>query len=1138
MTVLFADLVGFTAMSEHLDPEQVKRLVDHAFERLVRDVTSFGGRVDKIVGDAIVALFGAPVAHEDDAERAVRAALQMQGTLAEYASESGAGIRMRIGVNTGEVLVGALRAGGDYTAMGDVVNTASRLQSLADPGEVLVGQSTRNATSSAISYESRGAIVPRGREQSVEVWTALAAMRPPGHRPRRWGSPFIGREREMDVLTNALDVSVRNGRGQVVLVLGEAGVGKTRIASELAEVAALEHGASHFSGRCVPYGEANPWWPVAEVLRSGCGVGRDDPIELARERTTAVVAAVQDRTDASAVGPIVDGLLHLMGYEGPLRGLDGGRSRTEATQALIRFLEASVRHGPIMVRVSDLHWADRAVLDLIDDVADHLARHPFVFVATARPSLQERWTPRIGRFNSLVLNLDPLDRGSSALLLDALVGVELDAVTRATLLDRSGGNPFYIEELVTLVVERLLDDDRDGVVPADTLRDILPDTLRGIVAARIDGLGIEEQQVLEDAAVWGTSGPLEALNRIAAELRDVADVSRSVRALVDSDVLDLDGTEWSFRSNLVREVSYARLTKRERLLRHLGIAEFMERAMGDGRCDDATVETSARHLVVASQLASELGMAAARPDIAVRAVRWTDEAARRAEIDGSWRLAERLYSDALDLIDEEDLTARFDVLIGRSRVRAESWEERGALDDATAALTIAERIADPRSSARSRARALLRRATALARSGHTGEADTELKEAIGIFDDVDDLQGRADALRERGLASLLRSDTRGAEAPIAEALDAFRALDDRRGEAWSLQNLAWIALVDGRLDDADAFVADSEVAFRALGDPGGLAWAQGLAAFARLERGDLGAAADIAGRILRECERRGDRFGEAMMLTVLAHVELWRGHTTAAAASAEQAVSTFRSSPDLAGTVGLEQALSVAGRAEIMAGNPDRGLALLDEAITSALSTSDGGSFASGVALVTAVQVGRPDPLLDLPVERWLGAAGAARAPLHEATYALGLAQVGRVEEALAFARNALRGAPEHGYVLSVLALVSSSAGLVDEAVAAAEQLDHSPTVTYLDRVWADIAVAVSDPGDRGRRYLEQAEVDLGVAEDVVAAGLLDLARRIRRDRAAGRLDPRAADTLSSDAGLSDSAWGAMLVAAADRADA
>src|SRR5690349_4198189 len=175
VTVLFADLVGFTTWSETLDPEQVKRLVDHAFERLVRDVTAFGGRVDKIVGDAIVALFGAPVAHEDDAERAVRAALRMQETLATYATESGAGIRMRIGVNTGEVLVGALRAGGDYTAMGDVVNTASRLQTLAEPGEVLVGEATQLATHAVISYESRGALVPRGREHPINVWTALAA---------------------------------------------------------------------------------------------------------------------------------------------------------------------------------------------------------------------------------------------------------------------------------------------------------------------------------------------------------------------------------------------------------------------------------------------------------------------------------------------------------------------------------------------------------------------------------------------------------------------------------------------------------------------------------------------------------------------------------------------------------------------------------------------------------------------------------------------------------------------------------------------------------------------------------------------------------------------------------------------------
>ncbi len=895
VTVLFADLVGFTALSEHLDPEQVKRLVDHAFERLVRDVTAFGGRVDKIVGDAIVALFGAPVAHEDDAERAVRAALRMQATLADYASESGAGVRMRIGVNTGEVLVGALRAGGDYTAMGDVVNTASRLQSLAAAGEVLVGNSTREATSAVISYESRGSIVPRGREQSIEVWSAVGALRPPGYRPRRKVTPLIGREREMDVLTNALDVSIAHARCQMVLLLGEAGVGKSRVAAEVAEIAAIEHGAFHLSGRCVPYGEANPWWPVAEVLRSGCGVGRDDGLDLARERTARAVASVQDPHDGSETSSIVDGLLHLMGYEGPLRGLEGSRARAEASQALIRFLEASVRRRPLMVRVSDLHWADPAVLELVDGVLRQLARQPFLLVATARPSLQDRWTPGFGRCNSLVLNLDPLDRGASALLLDALVGLDVDDATRATLLDRAGGNPFYLEELVSLVGSRIVAGEHDEALAAAAL----PDTLRGLVAARIDGLGPEEQQVIEDAAVWGASGPLDALDRIAVEMRGLADVSRIVRTLVEADVFELDGTEWSFRSDLVREVVYARLTKRERLGRHLGIAEYIERLAQGGRCDDATLDTVTRHFVTAARLDAEVGASGARTDLVRRAVDWSMEAARRAEHEGSWRRAERLYSDALELAGADDATQRCDASIGRSRVRAEAWDERGAAEDATAALALAEQLGDPRR----RALSLLRRATALARSGATDESDGDLGEAIEVFDSIGDLQGRADALRERGLASLLRSDTRAAEAPIAEALEAFRSLGDRRGEAWSLQNLAWIALSDGRIEDADSFVAESVAAFRALGDPGGLAWAQGLVAFARLQRGELDDAADIAGPILRECEVRGDRFGEAMMLTVLAHVELWRGRTTAAAASAERAVAAFRSSSDMAGTV-------------------------------------------------------------------------------------------------------------------------------------------------------------------------------------------------------------------------------------------
>ncbi|MBS1837526.1 MAG: AAA family ATPase [Actinobacteria bacterium] len=944
-------------------------------------------------------------------------------------------------------------------------------------------------------------------------------------------TPLIGREREMDVLTNALDVSIAHARCQMVLLLGEAGVGKSRVAAEVAEIAAIEHGAFHLSGRCVPYGEANPWWPVAEVLRSGCGVGRDDGLDLARERTARAVASVQDPHDGSETSSIVDGLLHLMGYEGPLRGLEGSRARAEASQALIRFLEASVRRRPLMVRVSDLHWADPAVLELVDGVLRQLARQPFLLVATARPSLQDRWTPGFGRCNSLVLNLDPLDRGASALLLDALVGLDVDDATRATLLDRAGGNPFYLEELVSLVGSRIVAGEHDEAVAAAAL----PDTLRGLVAARIDGLGPEEQQVIEDAAVWGASGPLDALDRIAVEMRGLADVSRIVRTLVEADVFELDGTEWSFRSDLVREVVYARLTKRERLGRHLGIAEYIERLAQGGRCDDATLDTVTRHFVTAARLDAEVGASGARTDLVRRAVDWSMEAARRAEHEGSWRRAERLYSDALELAGADDATQRCDASIGRSRVRAEAWDERGAAEDATAALALAEQLGDPRR----RALSLLRRATALARSGATDESDGDLGEAIEVFDSIGDLQGRADALRERGLASLLRSDTRAAEAPIAEALEAFRSLGDRRGEAWSLQNLAWIALSDGRIEDADSFVAESVAAFRALGDPGGLAWAQGLVAFARLQRGELDDAADIAGPILRECEVRGDRFGEAMMLTVLAHVELWRGRTTAAAASAERAVAAFRSSSDMAGTVGLEQALAVAGRAAVMLGDLDGGRELLEEAVTAAVGTADGGSFALGVSLVTSVQVGRPGRLLDQPLDRWVGAVGRSRASMHEATYALALAQGGRIEEALALARRAAHGAadgdpaaqdaaahvPPSGYALAVLALVAAAAGAMQECLVAAEQVEAGTTSTYLDRIWAAVAVAVADPGARGAQWMERAEVLLAGTDDVVAAGLVELADRVRRARSEGR-PPDVGD-------VADSAWAALLARAA-----
>src|SRR4051812_3271287 len=300
VTVLFADLVGFTTLSERLDPERVKNLVDRCFDRLAEDITSFGGQVDKIVGDAMVALFGATTAHEDDPERAVRAALRMQATLCQEAESIGQDLQIRVGVNTGEVLVGALRAAGSVTAMGDVVNTASRLQTAARPGEVLVGPATHAATHHTIAYEPRGLVAAKGRDEPVDTWVAVAPTLPPGYRARRIDVPLVGRDHELGLLKQAVDTSVRHERALLALVVGDVGMGKSRLADEVASWSIETHQSVVREGRCVPYGEANVWWPVAEALRSRIGLPAGADRDKALEVITGQVATAMRRRAVDA----------------------------------------------------------------------------------------------------------------------------------------------------------------------------------------------------------------------------------------------------------------------------------------------------------------------------------------------------------------------------------------------------------------------------------------------------------------------------------------------------------------------------------------------------------------------------------------------------------------------------------------------------------------------------------------------------------------------------------------------------------------------------------------------------------------------------------------------------------------------
>jgi class 3 adenylate cyclase/tetratricopeptide (TPR) repeat protein len=1120
-TVLFADIVGFTSLSEALDPEKVKNLVDRWFERLVVDITNFGGRVDKIIGDAIVALFGAPVAHEDDAERAVRAALRMQDTLAAMADETAAvpgdAVRMRIGVNTGEVLVGALRAGGDYTAMGDVVNTASRLQTAARPGEVLVGATTHAATSEVIRYEPRGLLTARGREARVEAWEAQETLMPPGYRPARRRVPLVGRDTELVLVGNAVDVSISHSRAQFALLVGEAGVGKTRLAAELALRAAEAHGALVFEGRCVPYGEANVWWPVAEALRHACFIDANAPAEEARSRTADRVAqAVQPATpdDSAEVERITDGLMHLMGYEGALREIEPSRAREESTRSLVAFIEASTRHQPSVIQLSDLHWADDIVLELIDTLFERLSRRPFVLLATARQTLVERWAPKPGRHNSVVVNLDPLDVAAASELLTSLLGSAPSPELRDLLLERSGGNPFFLEELVAL-----LGDGTPMITPAGVSADAgapvgaglpaglreLPDTLRGLVAARLDGLSPDERAVLTDAAVLGRAGPLYALERMGQKMGRTVNIDAVVADLVAKELFELSDNSWAFRSNLVREVAYGTLTKLDRARRHAGIAAWLE-SHHEGDWSDADVDRLARHYGVAAELVDELGSTDEVPaDTREKAVGWIGEAARRAQRHEVLPVADRLFTQALTLLGDESSDRQLGLLLGRSQVRAEAWDLDGARADAELALATSVELGEETC----HARALLRLGDIAQKAGDTDLAVRTLETAADRFVALGDELGSGEAMRLIGMAEMFSGNYPAAKRSVEAALEAFRQVGSTRGEAWALQNLAWIAFSTGRTEEAEARLLESMATFREIGDVVGRGWAQGLLSFVTFQLGRPREAEALANEVLAEVRIRGDRWPTAMMLVLLSWVRLWAGRTDEAVEFAEEAADIFRALGD---PYGQMQSLSSLGRSLVMAGRIEEGFAVLEEAALAVERSAgrEGWSFVRGALAAACAQLGDPDRAVALGVlDAGIGPSELLEqldtGTLGEGDWLVAVGvlwiQQGRADDAHALLSDAVEVAAAPGlssYAVSGVALALAATGRRAEATALAEELERRDSATYLDRatgaVAAGLAFAAEGAAEEAARWLATAAAEVDGTGDRLAQAMVRIA--------------------------------------------
>jgi class 3 adenylate cyclase len=623
VTVLFVDLVGFTARAEQLDPEDVRAILNPYYTRLRAEIEVFGGTVEKFIGDAVMAVFGAPVAHGDDPERAVRAALAVRDAVTQMnEAEPELDLQVRLAVNTGEAIValGANPALGEGLVAGDVVNTASRLQTAAPTNGILVGQTTHRATRGSFEYAEVEALVVKGKRAPVRAWLANSASSGPGERASS-GVPMLGRVHELAVLNRIFDGVVADRRPHLVTVVGDAGIGKTRLGLEFSDRLERE-GARVLRGRSLPYGAVTTYGTFAQHVKGFAEIFANDDAELGREKLRAAIGTLECE-DAEELSSDLALLI----------GLEAGREvpdRQTLFRAARRFVELLAADQPTILLFEDIHWAGSGTFDLVEMLASRVRDVPLLLLALARPDLQHArpgWGGGMPAYTAL--SLQALDDESAAELALQLLGAEVEAAT-SRVVETAEGNPLFIEELAASVAERS---------PASAAP--LPTTIRELISARLDALPPSERTVLLDAAVVGKLfwlGALESLDGSVGDLPKLLD-SLEARDLVRREPLSwIEGDEqYTFKHVMIREVAYATLPRTRRRELHAAAARFLEDATGDAA---ATATALAEHW-------QEAGNAERALDYIVLAA---DQAA------GGWAKDEAaaLYARALDLVPDDD----------------------------------------------------------------------------------------------------------------------------------------------------------------------------------------------------------------------------------------------------------------------------------------------------------------------------------------------------------------------------------------------------------------------------------------------------------------------------------------------------
>jgi class 3 adenylate cyclase/tetratricopeptide (TPR) repeat protein len=693
-TVLFADLSGYTAVAERMDPEAVKSMVDRALRRLGEEVARHGGNVDKYIGDNVMAVFGAPVSHEDDPERAVRAGLGMLVAMEEIneriAGPAGVDFALRVGINSGEVLAGEV--GDRYTVTGDPVNVAARLQAASRPGSVTVGEGTFRVTRSAIAYDEIGPLDLKGKSQPVPAWEATGVVDPgTARRVARAETPLVGRKDESALLGSLFDRVVREGRPHLVTMIGQAGVGKSRLLRELtASVARRPEGAAVREGHCPAYGAGVAYWALAEVVREQFEIVDTDGPDVAWEKLRRGIEALVSDAETDEPPERLAGMLaRPLGIDpgedvtitSSLEAEDPQQTRDRLFSAARSVIEAVSRERPLLLCFEDIHWADEGMLDLIEYLA-RWVRGPALIVCPARDELLDRrsgWGG--GRRNATTISLEPLGDAETRELVGALLpraGEEGNGLSGIgpQVAERSGGNPLFAEEMINRIRE-------EGATAADTL----PDSVHSVLAARLDSLEPIERRMLQHASVVGQTFWHGALTGPAEE--DGADLGETLGALQEKDLIVTSAgsrlageQEYAFKHALIRDVAYSTLPKSVRVRKHAEVGGFIEDRGGER--PDAVVALVAGHYGRAATLCAETDVSPEdRERIESAALRSLEAAGERAAALYSNQEAFNHFAAAHELAEAGDPAARarigeklgdVSLRLGRVDSAVEVWE--------------------------------------------------------------------------------------------------------------------------------------------------------------------------------------------------------------------------------------------------------------------------------------------------------------------------------------------------------------------------------------------------------------------------------------------------------------------------------